>query len=87
MPTLVLVHRGETTPHEVAVAGWEPVAVDEELGIVAASVHGGNVLLRVGSPGPDYRDEMTVHDGETCELVVDGPLYARAFTDRAVGDF
>ena len=87
MTTLVLTHDGATTPHKVSIAGWEPVLVEGEAGVVHASAQAGNVLLRIGSPGPDHREEVAVHEGELRDITVDGPLYARAFIDRPVGDY
>lgn len=87
MATLRLVHRGETPVHEIPVCEWERVDLDGAPGPVEASAVGGNVLLRFDSPGPDFSDEVPVHDGETRSVELSGQVYARAFADRPVGDF
>ena len=87
MATLKLVRKGETTAYEIAGSSWQPVAVEDGPGVVEAAATGGNVLLRYGSPGPDFRDEVALHEGETREIELALPVYARAFADRPVDDF
>jgi hypothetical protein len=87
MATLTVRHRGETSTHVIDISGWEPVPIRDESGEVEIGATGGNVLLRFGSPGPDFSDEVTVHEGESREVALSGSVYARAFVDRPVGDF